>query len=82
VAADGGISKEDFFPSVLEQFVYQGQLWGLPGNVTVNVMNYNKLDSGENEKLNMGRLLSRIGKSLSTGSNRRSSHAHSYCTQF
>ena len=42
---------------------------------------YYDLDSGENENLNMGRLLSRIGNSLSTGSNRRSSHAHSYCTQ-
>ena len=42
LATDGTISKDDFFPSVLEQFTYQGQLWGLPGSVTVSVMNYNK----------------------------------------
>ncbi|HSR32672.1 MAG TPA: extracellular solute-binding protein, partial [Anaerolineae bacterium] len=42
LATDSATSKDDFFPSVLEQFTYQGQLWGLPGSVTVNVMNYNK----------------------------------------
>jgi multiple sugar transport system substrate-binding protein len=42
LAADPAISKEDFFSSVLEQFTYQGQIWGLPGSVTINVMNYNK----------------------------------------
>jgi len=42
LAADPGIRKEDFYPSVLEQFVYQGQLWGLPGNVSVNLVNYNR----------------------------------------
>ncbi len=42
LATDSAISKDDFFPSVLEQFTHQGQLWGLPGSVTVNLMNYNK----------------------------------------
>ena len=42
IASDATISKEDFYASVLEQFTYQGQVWGLPGRVTVNVMNYNK----------------------------------------
>lgn len=42
LASDPTISKDDFFPSVLEQFTYQGQVWGLPADVTVNVMNYNK----------------------------------------
>ena len=42
LATDSAISKDDFYPSVLEQFTYQGQLWGLPGSVTVNVINYNK----------------------------------------
>jgi multiple sugar transport system substrate-binding protein len=42
LAADAGTRKEDFYPSVLEQFTYQGQVWGLPGSVTVNTMNYNK----------------------------------------
>jgi multiple sugar transport system substrate-binding protein len=42
LTTDSTISKDDFFPSVLVQFTYQGQLWGLPGSVTVNLMNYNK----------------------------------------
>jgi ABC-type glycerol-3-phosphate transport system substrate-binding protein len=42
LAADSSTSKEDFFPAALQQFTYQGQLWGLPGSVTVSVMNYNK----------------------------------------
>ncbi len=42
LAADSSVRKEDFFPSVLQQFTYQGRLWGLPGSVTVNVINYNK----------------------------------------
>jgi len=42
LAADSSIRKEDFFPSVLQQFIYQGQLWGVPGSVTVGVINYNK----------------------------------------
>ncbi|MFN2224973.1 MAG: extracellular solute-binding protein, partial [Anaerolineae bacterium] len=42
LTTDTATTKDDFFPSVLEQFTYQGQLWGLPGNVTVSLMNYNK----------------------------------------
>ncbi len=42
LTTDSATSKDDFFPSVLEQFTYQGQLWGLPGSVTVPVINYNK----------------------------------------
>jgi multiple sugar transport system substrate-binding protein len=42
LATDSATSKDDFFSSVLGQFTYQGQLWGLPGSVTVNLMNYNK----------------------------------------
>jgi multiple sugar transport system substrate-binding protein len=42
LTTDSAIGKDDFFPSVLEQFTYQGQLWGLPGSVTVSLMNYNK----------------------------------------
>jgi multiple sugar transport system substrate-binding protein len=41
-AADSDLGKEDFYPSVMDQFTYQGQVWGLPGSVTVNVMSYNK----------------------------------------
>ena len=42
LATDSTTGKDDFYPSVLEQFTYQGQLWGLPGGVTVSLMNYNK----------------------------------------
>jgi multiple sugar transport system substrate-binding protein len=42
LTTDPATGKDDFFPSVLEQFTYQGQLWGLPGSVTIPVMNYNK----------------------------------------
>ncbi len=42
LTTDPATSKDDFFPSVVEQFTYQGQLWGLPGSVTVNLMNYSK----------------------------------------
>jgi multiple sugar transport system substrate-binding protein len=42
LATESETSKDDFFPSVLEQFTYQGQLWGLPGSVTVPVIYYNK----------------------------------------
>jgi len=42
LAADTSTRKEDFYPSVLDQFTYQGQVWGLPGSVTVGVVNYNK----------------------------------------
>jgi multiple sugar transport system substrate-binding protein len=41
-SADPGVSKEDFYPAVLDQFTYQGQIWGLPGSATANVVNYNK----------------------------------------
>ena len=27
---------------MLDQFTYQGQIWGLPGSATVNLVNYNK----------------------------------------
>jgi multiple sugar transport system substrate-binding protein len=42
LAADPGTGKEDFYASAVEQLIYQGQLWGLPGSVTVPVINYNK----------------------------------------
>jgi multiple sugar transport system substrate-binding protein len=42
LTTDASISKDDFYPSLLEQFTYQGQLWGLPGSAMVSVMNYNK----------------------------------------
>jgi multiple sugar transport system substrate-binding protein len=42
LATDATTSEADFFPAALQQFTYQGQLWGLPGSLTVPVMNYNK----------------------------------------
>jgi multiple sugar transport system substrate-binding protein len=38
--SDSDLSAEDFY--ALDQFTYQGRVWGIPGNITVNVMNYNK----------------------------------------
>ena len=42
LATDASTSEDDFFPAALQQFTYQGQLWGLPGGITVPVMNYNQ----------------------------------------
>jgi ABC-type glycerol-3-phosphate transport system substrate-binding protein len=42
LSADPDVNKEDFYAGVLDQFVYQGQIWGLPGSATVNLVNYNK----------------------------------------
>ena len=42
LSADETVSKEDFYASSLSQFSYQGQLWGLPGNMSISVVNYNK----------------------------------------
>jgi multiple sugar transport system substrate-binding protein len=42
LSADPDVNKKDFYSAVLDQFAYQGQLWGLPGSVTVNLVNYNK----------------------------------------
>ena len=39
---DSAVTKDDFYASLLDQFTYQGQLWGLPASATVNVINYNK----------------------------------------
>lgn len=39
---DPSITKEDFFPTVLDQFRYQGQVYGLPADITMTVMEYNK----------------------------------------
>jgi multiple sugar transport system substrate-binding protein len=42
LSTDAATRKDDFYPSAIEQFTYQGQLWGLPGGMTVNLMSYNK----------------------------------------
>jgi multiple sugar transport system substrate-binding protein len=34
--------KEDYLPAVMEGLSYEGQLWGLPKDVNVNVLYYNK----------------------------------------
>jgi multiple sugar transport system substrate-binding protein len=40
--ADPTFDSEDFFPATLEQFTYQGQVWGLPADVTPYIVEYNK----------------------------------------
>ena len=40
--ADPDLSEEDFFPAVLEWFRNQGQVVGLPGEVQISFLNYNK----------------------------------------
>lgn len=39
---DPTITKEDFYPVILDQFSYQGQVYGLPADVTMTVIEYNK----------------------------------------
>ena len=39
---DPAVSREDFFPGAVEQFTYQGQLRGLPGEMTVSLIAFNK----------------------------------------
>jgi multiple sugar transport system substrate-binding protein len=40
--ADPSFTTDDFFPQVLEQFTWQGQLWGLPADITPYIIEYNK----------------------------------------
>jgi multiple sugar transport system substrate-binding protein len=40
--ADKSFDKSDFYPATLDQFTEQGQLWGLPAEVTPYVIEYNK----------------------------------------
>jgi len=40
--ADLAFNTDDFFPQLFEQFTYQGQIWGLPADVTPFVIEYNK----------------------------------------
>lgn len=40
--ADPDLSEDDFFPAVLEWFRNQGQVVGLPGEVQISFLNYNK----------------------------------------
>jgi multiple sugar transport system substrate-binding protein len=40
--ADPEVSPEDFYPSAVEQFSYQGQLWAIPAEMNLTVLYYNK----------------------------------------
>ena len=40
--ADPSFTTDDYFPQALQQFTYQGELWGLPADVTPYVVEYNK----------------------------------------
>ena len=39
---DSARSQADFFPGALEPFTYQGQLRGLPGEITISLIAFNK----------------------------------------
>ncbi len=40
--ADPSVGADDFYPQALQQFTYQGQLWGLPSDITPFVFEFNK----------------------------------------
>ena len=40
--ADPSFATDDYFPEILDQFTWQGQLWGLPADVTPFIIEYNK----------------------------------------
>jgi ABC-type glycerol-3-phosphate transport system substrate-binding protein len=40
--ADPELSQADFYSQALDTFTYQGQLWGLPAEMNISVINYNK----------------------------------------
>ncbi len=40
--ADPEIDQSDFYPVVLDAFIAQGQTWGLPGQVNITLIEYNK----------------------------------------
>jgi multiple sugar transport system substrate-binding protein len=42
VDADPSFTTGGFYPQALESFTYQGQLWGLPADITPFVFEYNK----------------------------------------
>ena len=42
IEADASFDRDDFFPALLDQFSYQGQLWGVPAEITPVVLEYNK----------------------------------------
>jgi multiple sugar transport system substrate-binding protein len=40
--ADSNLSPHDFYPLALDAFSAQGQLWGLPGQMDITLIGYNK----------------------------------------
>jgi ABC-type glycerol-3-phosphate transport system substrate-binding protein len=40
--ADPAVAAGDFYAPALEQFTWEGQLWGLPAEISVGVIEYNK----------------------------------------
>jgi ABC-type glycerol-3-phosphate transport system substrate-binding protein len=40
--ADAEVSADDFYQAVFDAFVAQGQTWGLPGQVNITLIEYNK----------------------------------------
>ncbi|MGD2078894.1 MAG: extracellular solute-binding protein, partial [Chloroflexota bacterium] len=40
--ADPDVNADDFYPAVFDAFTAQGQVWGLPGQVNITLIEYNK----------------------------------------
>ncbi|MDJ0753948.1 MAG: extracellular solute-binding protein [Ardenticatenaceae bacterium] len=40
--ADLALSRDDFYPLSIDQYSYQGQLWGLPGEILIPTIQYDK----------------------------------------
>jgi multiple sugar transport system substrate-binding protein len=40
--ADSDISEDEFYPVVLDAFTAQGQTWGLPGQINITLIEFNK----------------------------------------
>jgi multiple sugar transport system substrate-binding protein len=41
-ATDASLNQSDFYPSAIEQFTYQGELYGLPAEIGVSLIAFNK----------------------------------------
>lgn len=42
LATDARLNQSDFYPSAIEQFTYQGELYGLPAEIGVSLIAFNK----------------------------------------
>ena len=42
IEADSDVTLDDFYPALVDQFRVQGQLWGLPAEITPMIIEYNR----------------------------------------